>query len=48
MIREFKITDPKRIDCGAVYDGWYLTDGSGDAMIKTPRGEEILYAWEFN
>lgn len=47
MIREFEIKDNKRVDFGQVYDGFYLSDGSGDVEVLTRKGREILFTWEF-
>ncbi len=47
VIRQFKITDKRRYDFGQIYDGFYLTDGSGDAQVQTWKGSEVIYQWEF-
>lgn len=46
MIRQFIVIDKRRIDFGQIYDGFFLTDGSGDAQCITNKGNELMFSWE--
>jgi hypothetical protein len=40
VIRKFRIGE-------AIYDGYYLNDGTDDIECLTPHGREIFFSWEY-